>query len=133
MSLGMGDTDGTPKLWCNDGWWSAADACSVCRAGSYCSLNETTQCPDISAGFSSAQGAGDVEDCYNIYTCMQGYYCPSGTKEDETKCPPNSDSRRGSRNRLDCFCIKGYYEPAAYEGEGICCQVSDCAHACVGL
>jgi len=131
-NMALGSLAGRPVLVCADGWEGcmgmdgttcAVHQCTLCNAGYYCTSNQTLQCPAIQDGYSSGIGAGELQDCFDVYTCQAGYYCPSGTKQDETSCPPHMDSRAGSTSRLGCSCIMGYYEPDAYEGDGICCQV----------
>ena len=102
-----------------------------CDAGYY--QNDTTQstCRECPRGFYCNDTNGPVIS-YGQYICIEGHYCPGGTRyAEEFKCPPGTfNNRTGMDEKSDCLpCTGGFacdewglVKPNRLCGEGYFCR-----------
>ena len=109
------------KCMCNNGYYGDGFNCTTCSAGSWCTANIATGCPQFT---NSPPQTGKQNDC----TCNVGYYwtgivngtspcalcaggsyCAGGNVIPSMTCPPNASSAAGSSLIGDCICKPGKF------------------------
>ena len=81
---------------------AALTAPILCKAGTFSSVNGSTNCSACATGtFSTTQGL--TSECSS---CSAGSYCPTVTSI--APCPAHTNSTFGANSQLGCRCLSGY-------------------------
>lgn len=126
---------------CPAGYYSPQTAtvayCEKCGADHFCSGGSAReQCPDGTTTFGGTEVAKSIGDCVCVSgltpvvsanasrrceQCIEGRFKEvDGNMPCSDICPPNSNSKAGSKSRKDCYCSQGWYHD----------NVSDTCKAC---